>query len=185
MKRLLQSLLLGLSLLKKEEEGFTLVELIVVVVIIGILSSIAIPSFQNMSDKAKQREIATQVTEYIKAAEMFYIEHGRPALDTSDLGQYLAVPSCKIADPVLCKKQDNVDLSNTSSQTWFSPSGLFQFWFSSDVNHRNNIYAEPIGAYYPKGYSVSSCFNFNTSIRKVYLHQRKGFRKTNHNHDCD
>ena len=34
-------------------------ELIVVVVIIGILSSIAIPSFQNASDKAKQKEAST------------------------------------------------------------------------------------------------------------------------------
>ena len=40
----------------KSQNAFTLVELIVVVVIIGILSSIAIPSFQNASEKAKQGE---------------------------------------------------------------------------------------------------------------------------------
>ena len=40
----------------KSQNAFTLVELIVVVVIIGILSSIAIPSFQNASEKAKQKD---------------------------------------------------------------------------------------------------------------------------------
>ena len=52
------SKLKNLSSLKqlKEENGFTLVELIVVVMMIGILSSIAIPQFMTAADKAKQKE---------------------------------------------------------------------------------------------------------------------------------
>ena len=38
-----------------QDEGFTLVELIVVVMMIGILSSIAIPQFMTSADKAKQK----------------------------------------------------------------------------------------------------------------------------------
>ena len=42
--------------IRRNEDAFTLVELIVVVVIIGILSGIAIPSFQNASVKARQKK---------------------------------------------------------------------------------------------------------------------------------
>ena len=50
----------------KSQNAFTLVELIVVVVIIGILSSIAIPSFQNASEKAKQKEAERKRQEAIE-----------------------------------------------------------------------------------------------------------------------
>ena len=55
----------------KNQEGFTLVELIVVVVMVGILTSIAVPSFQFVTKKARQR-VAAQISTYIKAAQAFY-----------------------------------------------------------------------------------------------------------------
>ncbi|MCX5963441.1 MAG: prepilin-type N-terminal cleavage/methylation domain-containing protein, partial [Cyanobacteria bacterium] len=61
MKSELKAKLLQHLVSKKRDGGFTLIELLVVIIIIGILASIALPSFLNQANKAKQSEAKTYV----------------------------------------------------------------------------------------------------------------------------
>ena len=48
------------------EKGFTLVELMIVIVIVGILSAVALPNFLNQTTKAKTTEAKTLSSAYLK-----------------------------------------------------------------------------------------------------------------------
>lgn len=62
--------------LLKDEKGFTLIELMVVVVIIGILAAIAVPAFSDASDKAKVSKAKADLRTIESALEIYYAEHG-------------------------------------------------------------------------------------------------------------
>ena len=48
------------------QKGFTLVELMIVIVIVGILSAVALPNFLSQTEKAKVTEAKTKTSAYLK-----------------------------------------------------------------------------------------------------------------------
>jgi prepilin-type N-terminal cleavage/methylation domain-containing protein len=47
----------------KNEEGFTLIEIIAVLVIMGILAAVAVPKFFDLQSKAREKAVYTAVSE--------------------------------------------------------------------------------------------------------------------------
>ena len=59
---------------RKNKKGFTLVELIVVIVILAILAAILVPALLGWIDKAKQKQIVVDCNIAVKSAQALYSE---------------------------------------------------------------------------------------------------------------
>jgi len=60
----------------RNRKGFTLVEILIVVIILGILAAIVIPQFTNASQDARRSALASTVQSVRSQVELYKLQHG-------------------------------------------------------------------------------------------------------------
>jgi type IV pilus assembly protein PilA len=69
----------------KTRAGFTLVEIMIVVVIIGMLAAMAIPAFKKVQTASQDKAVLNNARQLAAASDQYYLEHGVTTADQSDL----------------------------------------------------------------------------------------------------
>ncbi len=80
------------------KKDFTLIELLVVVLIIGILSSVALPQYQKAVTKAKATQLFAFVDHYHKIADIHVMAGGNYGDKLEDMGWDYPIEDYKIAN---------------------------------------------------------------------------------------
>ena len=65
--------------------GFTLVEIMIVVVIIGLLATMAIPAFQRVSNASQDKAVLNNARQLSAAADQYFLETGISTVTMTDL----------------------------------------------------------------------------------------------------
>ena len=76
----------GRGVMNKKECGFSLIELMIVVAIMGILVAVALPQYQNYQVRSKVTEALVLAESVKRAMEVYYADHGEWPVDNANAG---------------------------------------------------------------------------------------------------
>lgn len=120
-----------INLHSQQEEGFTLIEILMVVIIISVLSAISLPSMLNQANKARQSEAITNIGAMNKAQQIHFTESFEFTTNINDLGVGISPGNGNYTYEIqavnLKKAVSNVARSNHSSiYSFVGVTGLAQ-----------------------------------------------------------
>jgi type IV pilus assembly protein PilA len=71
--------------ISNKNAGFTLVEIMIVVVIIGLLAAMAIPAFQKVRTSSQDKAVLNNARQLSAGADQYYLENGVSTVVLTDL----------------------------------------------------------------------------------------------------
>ncbi|MEM8868376.1 MAG: prepilin-type N-terminal cleavage/methylation domain-containing protein [Verrucomicrobiota bacterium] len=84
----------------KSKKGFTLVEIMIVVVIIGLLAAMAIPAFSKVREQSREKAITNNLRQVASAGQQYLLEEGDSTVAYASLSGTYFNPIADVADEV-------------------------------------------------------------------------------------
>jgi len=96
---------------KRGQKGFTLVELAIVIVIIGVLASFGVPRFRDAVERSKAGESLNYLSAVRAAQERYHAREGTYAEDLADLDVSMPAPKYFSVGTVAAGSSDDIESS--------------------------------------------------------------------------
>jgi prepilin-type N-terminal cleavage/methylation domain-containing protein len=137
---------------RKNSQGFTLIETLIIVVIIGILSAIAVPSFLALLDRSKVNSALSQVQGVLQQAQREAIRKSKPCTVTLAPATKQVTANCSVTSDRTLNSSIGMETNETSIQFSYrgtitlSDAGTVVFFTESNPTKKKClVISKPLG----------------------------------------